>query len=186
MKILEEPPAKGIIFLISHSPGRLLATIRSRCRRLGFPPWSDAQVASFVDRRLEDASEDDRFRLVHLAHGAPGRALTLMSEGALEIDAFAGRLLEKPAMPRPEIAAVAATFKGNSVKVDGARRFATFIDCLGERLRERALSAETPLQAEKLSRLWSRVSLSTGEVESVNLDRNDYFWSIFNELSEVI
>lgn len=186
LKILEEPPAKGIIFLISHSPGRLLATIRSRCRRLGFPPWSDAQVASFVERRLEDVSDEDRFRLVRLAHGAPGRALTLMAEGALEIDAFAGRLLEKPAMPRPEIAAVAATFKGNSAKVDGAKRFATFAECLGERLRERALSAETPLQADKLSKLWSRVSLSPGEVESINLDRSDYFWSVFNELSEVI
>jgi len=89
-------------------------------------------------------------------------------------------------MPRPELAAVAATFKGNSAKMDGAKRFATFIDCLGERLRERALSAETSLQADRLSQLWSKINSSTGEVESVNLDKNDYFWFIFNELSEVI
>ena len=41
LKTLEEPPHKGMLFLISHSPGRLLPTIRSRCRRLAFMPWTD-------------------------------------------------------------------------------------------------------------------------------------------------
>ena len=31
-KTLEEPPPHGVLLLISHSPGRLLPTIRSRCR----------------------------------------------------------------------------------------------------------------------------------------------------------
>ncbi len=186
LKILEEPPTKGVIFLISHSPGRLLPTIRSRCRRLSFVPWTDAQVEAFARARLPDVGDEDLGRLVRLARGAPGRTLTLMSEGALEIDAFAGRLLERPAPPRPELAATAATFKANSAKIDGAKRFATFIDCLGERLRERALSAQTPQQGQKLSELWSRVSGSVGEVEAVNLDRNDYFWSLFNDINEVI
>ena len=34
LKTLEEPPKRGILILISHSPGRLPATIRSRCRKL--------------------------------------------------------------------------------------------------------------------------------------------------------
>jgi DNA polymerase-3 subunit delta' len=37
LKTLEEPPARGVILLVSHSPGRLLPTIRSRCRRLAVP-----------------------------------------------------------------------------------------------------------------------------------------------------
>ncbi|MGZ6042310.1 MAG: DNA polymerase III subunit delta' [Asticcacaulis sp.] len=185
LKILEEPPAKGVLFLVCHAPGRLLPTIRSRCRLLNFPPWTDIQVASFAGARL-DVPDEDLGRLVRLAHGAPGKTLTLMGEGALEIDAFAGRLLERPPPPRPELAATAATFKGNSAKVDGARRFSTFIDCLSERLRERALSAETPQQGEKLAQLWSRISGAAAEVEAVNLDRNDYFWFIFNSLNEAL
>src|SRR5262249_61594492 len=34
LKILEEPPKRSLILLVSHAPGRLLPTIRSRCRRL--------------------------------------------------------------------------------------------------------------------------------------------------------
>ena len=182
LKILEEPPHKGIIFLISHSPGRLLPTIRSRCRRLTFVPWTDQAVSAFVRKRL-DVDEETLGRLVRLAHGAPGKALSLMEEGALEMDAFAGRLLEKPLPPRAELMQMAATFKSSSAKNDGARKFATFMACLTDRLHERSLSAETSQNGQIYSQLWSRLSLSVGEVESVNLDRGDYFWSVYNELA---
>ena len=42
LKILEEPPERGVLLLATHAPGRLLATIRSRCRRLSFPIWPSA------------------------------------------------------------------------------------------------------------------------------------------------
>src|SRR3546814_5355196 len=38
LKTLEEPPARTLFLLVSHSPGRLLPTIRSRCRTLRFQP----------------------------------------------------------------------------------------------------------------------------------------------------
>jgi DNA polymerase-3 subunit delta' len=184
LKILEEPPHKGIVFLISHSPGRLLATIRSRCRRLTFTPWTDAQVRTFVQARVE-LDEDDLTRLVHLAHGAPGRALSLLEEGALEMDAFAERLLSHPLPPRGDLITAAASFKANSAKNNGAQKFATFMACLADRVHERALSAETPQKGQGLAQLWSKLSQAVGETEAVNLDRSDYFWSIYNELSKV-
>lgn len=184
LKILEEPPHKGIIFLISHSPGRLLPTIRSRCRRLTFVPWTDQAVSAFVRKRL-DVDEETLGRLVRLAHGAPGKALSLMEEGALEMDAFAGRLLEKPLPPRAELMQAAATFKSSSAKNDGAKKFAIFITCLTDRLHERSLSAETSQNGQIYSQLWSRLNVSVGEVESVNLDRGDYFWSVYNELASL-
>ena len=182
LKILEEPPHKGILFLISHSPGRLLPTIRSRCRRLTFIPWTDQAVEAFLRKRA-DIDEEGIGRLVRLAHGAPGRALRLMEEGALEMDAFAGKLLEKPLPPRAELMQAAAMFKSSSAKNDGARKFATFMMCLTDRLHERALSTETPQKGQNYSQLWSRFNQAVGEVESVNLDRGDYFWSVYNELA---
>jgi DNA polymerase-3 subunit delta' len=182
LKILEEPPHKGILFLISHSPGRLLPTIRSRCRRLTFTPWSDSLVRQFVTKAA-DVDEESLERLVRLAHGAPGKALSLLDEGALEMDALAGRLLEKPLPPRQDLMTVASTFKSSSAKNDGARKFATFMACLTDRIHERALSADTPQAGQGLSKLWSRLNTAVGEVESVNLDRGDYFWSVYNELA---
>lgn len=184
LKILEEPPHKGIIFLISHSPGKLLATIRSRCRRLNFAPWSDDAVNAFVRSKVE-VDEETVGRLVRLAHGAPGKALSLMNEGALELDAFAGQLLSRQKPSRADLTTMATVFKSSSAKADGARKFATFIACLSDRVHERSLSAETPQIGQSLAQLWSRLSNSVAEVESVNLDRGDYFWSIYNDLSKL-
>lgn len=184
LKILEEPPYKGVIFLISHSPGKLLATIRSRCRRLIFPTWTDEAVRAFVQKHL-NVDEEHLGRLVRLAHGAPGRALLLTGEGTLELDAFAGQLLSSQKPDRSELTAMAALFKSSSSKSDGARRFATFIACLSDRIQDQALSAETPQMGQSLANLWSRLSNSVAEVEAVNLDRGDYFWSIYNDLSRI-
>lgn len=182
LKILEEPPHKGIIFLISHSPGKLLATIRSRCRRLNFVPWTDEAVGDFLKSRAE-VDEESLGRLVRLAHGAPGKALSLMEEGALEMDSFAGKLLERPLPSRPELMAAAAMFKTSNSKNDGAKKFATFMACLTDRLHERALSAETPQIGQSISQLWVKLNSAVGEVEGVNLDRGDYFWSVYNDLA---
>ena len=44
LKVLEEPPPRAILFLITHAPGRLLPTIRSRCRQLKLSPLHSAQI----------------------------------------------------------------------------------------------------------------------------------------------
>ena len=75
LKSLEEPPAGTMFLLISHAPGRLLPTIRSRCRRLRFEPLSDAQVESVVRAALPDAEDAEIAALVRAGQGAPGRAL---------------------------------------------------------------------------------------------------------------
>jgi len=184
LKILEEPPHKGMLFLISHAPGRLLATIRSRCRRLNFTPWPDEAVRDFLSRRVT-ADEDALARLVRLAHGAPGKALSLYAEGALEMDAFAGRLLSRPLPSRDELMTTAAMFKSNSAKNNGPQKFATFIACLSDRLHERALTVDTTQTGQMVAQLWSRLSTVVMDVEAVNLDRGDTFWSIYNELSAI-
>jgi len=74
-------------------------------------------------------------------------------------------------------------FKSSSAKNDGARKFATFMMCLTDRLHERALSTDTPQKGQNYSQLWSRLNQAVGEVEAVNLDRGDYFCSIYNELA---
>ncbi len=52
LKVLEEPPERTLLLLISHAPGRELATIRSRCRRLLLRPL-DARRCSAVGGRCQ-------------------------------------------------------------------------------------------------------------------------------------
>lgn len=75
LKMLEEPPANCLFLLVSHVPGRLLPTIRSRCRRLDFQPLDDDAMTSVLAREMPDLSETERAKLVPLAEGSVGRAL---------------------------------------------------------------------------------------------------------------
>ncbi|WP_445192903.1 DNA polymerase III subunit delta' [Sphingomonas sp. Tas61C01] len=75
LKNLEEPPAGTIFLLVSHAPGRLLPTIRSRCRLLRFEALAEDQVASVLHGQLPAAAPEDIAALARTADGAPGRAL---------------------------------------------------------------------------------------------------------------
>ncbi|HEX2725482.1 MAG TPA: hypothetical protein VHN20_06655, partial [Beijerinckiaceae bacterium] len=74
LKMLEEPPPNCLFLLVSHVPGRLLPTVRSRCRRLEFPPLGDDVMASLLTEYAPGASAES---LAAAAGGSIGRALAL-------------------------------------------------------------------------------------------------------------
>ncbi|MEO6378903.1 MAG: DNA polymerase III subunit delta' [Caulobacteraceae bacterium] len=183
LKTLEEPPERGVLFLVAHSPGRLLATIRSRCRRLAFAPWPQERLASFVSARL-GLPEADALRMADMAKGAPGRALSLASAGALALDDQAGALLARlPDTNEAEIIALTDSFRGG----EGAQRFALLLERLSERLRAATLAGvDQPgiarADLDRWAGLWESLTRLPGEVEAINLDRGDAFWSVMTDL----
>ncbi|WKL56632.1 DNA polymerase III subunit delta' [Asticcacaulis sp. ZE23SCel15] len=184
LKILEEPPERGILFLVSHSPGKLLATIRSRCRRLTFAPWQDEAVRAFIEPDV-DVRGDDLARLISMAKGSPGRALKLWQDKALDMDDLAGRILSSSPPPRAELIRYATEFKTSSARSDGAKKFSLFMDMLCEQVRERALSSHPYGRAKQWADLWARLSTVTAETEAVNLDRGEYFWALCRDIREI-
>jgi DNA polymerase-3 subunit delta' len=75
LKNLEEPPAGTIFLLISHAPGRLLPTIRSRCRMLRFEALDDADMrAALADAGVASKEIDE---LIRVGQGSPARALAM-------------------------------------------------------------------------------------------------------------
>jgi DNA polymerase-3 subunit delta' len=100
LKILEEPPPRAILLLVCSAPGRLLPTIRSRCRRLRLGPLDDALMATLLTQYLPALGADERGRLVTLAEGSPGRAMMLAEDEGLKIALLVDRLLaDLPAVP---------------------------------------------------------------------------------------
>jgi DNA polymerase-3 subunit delta' len=91
LKMIEEPPPNTIFFLVSHAPGRLLPTIRSRCRRVQFEALGDDAMTSILEQQLPETPAAERQRLIPLAGGSVGRALAFASLelGPLERDALA-------------------------------------------------------------------------------------------------
>ena len=82
LKMLEEPPANTIFFLVAHAPGRLLPTIRSRCRRLDFQGLGDDVMASQLRMAKPDLPENAVSSLVEFGAGSIGRAL---AAGSLDL-----------------------------------------------------------------------------------------------------
>ena len=154
LKTLEEPPERGVLFLISHAPGGLLPTIRSRCRRLRFAPWDAAEAAAFLRQHLS-ASEEDILRLVKMADGAPGRGLTLAAHDALAIDRTAHEILRRlPQIEPAPLQALTDGFRG----AEGAARFDLLFERLAERVHAQALdSAKTATPSDRWFSVWERL-----------------------------
>jgi DNA polymerase-3 subunit delta' len=75
LKMLEEPPANTLFLLVSHAPGRLLPTIRSRCRRLDFHELEDDAMTSILEAQAPALSAGERQRVIVMSGGSAGRAL---------------------------------------------------------------------------------------------------------------
>ena len=108
LKTLEEPPKRGILILIVNTPGRLLPTIRSRCRRLILrAPSIEATTQWLIETHAMNA--DDAQRAAALANRAPGRALALAETDAPSIKATIDTALEGlPRLDRGAIAQITA------------------------------------------------------------------------------
>ncbi len=85
LKILEEPPEQALLLLVTESPGGLLPTIRSRCRRLMLAPLSESALADWLAANHPEISEADRAALARLSEGSIGRALSLAGAGGLAL-----------------------------------------------------------------------------------------------------
>ena len=181
LKTLEEPPPRGVLFLVCHAPGRLLATIRSRCRRLLFRPWPDLEVEAFLAART-DLGLEERHRLAAMAKGAPGRALTLAEGGALELDQAAHALLRSlPQSDETALLALAHELRGPQ----GAERFNLLFERLAEQVKtmiEETAGRPGAGPMEPWIEVWERLTGLPEEVEAVNLDRQDAFWSAVGAL----
>ena len=124
LKMLEEPPANTLFFLVSHAPGRLLPTIRSRCRRLDFGKLSDDAMTSLLSRSLPETNTAGIARLVEFAGGSVGRALAIaeLDLAPLEQEALAILTQGDPDNSRRSKLASALGPKA------AAERYAAFLD----------------------------------------------------------
>ena len=83
LKTLEEPPEQVVIVLLTSEEDSLLATVRSRCRRLELRPMAVPRVARFlVERHSTEQSQADR--LARLSMGRAGWAVSALEDPSLE------------------------------------------------------------------------------------------------------
>jgi DNA polymerase-3 subunit delta' len=182
LKTLEEPPPRGVILLISHAPGKLLPTIRSRCRRLSVPAPGVPAAAEMVER-MADVSGRDAERLARMAHGAPGKALQLAAAKAIEMDDAANEILRGlPKIDEGAVLALTDTFRG----AEGAARFELLMERMADQVRifatQVVADGKNSPGLDRWATVWERLNNAPGEAEAINLDRADVFWSVISDL----
>jgi DNA polymerase-3 subunit delta' len=164
LKILEEPPANTLFFLISHAPGRLLPTIRSRCRRLVFEALDDDAMASILSAHAPDVSEAERRKIIAMSFGSAGRAIGFAELGLAKLEDSAVEILRRGDPTNARRSELASELGRKT----SAERYAAFLDLApsliareARRLeggsRERALDAYA--KARELALLAPRLSL---------------------------
>ncbi|MCA3391570.1 MAG: DNA polymerase III subunit delta' [Roseomonas sp.] len=177
LKVLEEPPARAILLLVSSAPSRLLPTIRSRCRRLELFPLADAEMAPLLARLLPDLASGDRVKLAEMAEGSPGRAMELAEGDGLELQALVDECLAN--LKRPDPARFHAV-ADRCLADRGGGAFVTFMGLLRARiaggLRQAARGEAAPgwITAHPLAAwpaLWDRLGRLVDETERLNMDR---------------
>jgi DNA polymerase-3 subunit delta' len=181
LKTLEEPPPRGVLLLVSHSPGRLLPTIRSRCRVLRFSALPEAEVADLLTARA-NVSQGDAESLARMAGGAPGRAFALAAAGALEVDKQAHDILRAlPGADEALLLSIADRFRG----AEGQERFNLLLERLAAQVHDMSVSSARSGQGAGLDRwaqAWELLNRLPVDAESVNLDRADAFFTAMREL----
>ena len=80
LKSLEEPPEGTFFLLVTHRLGRLLPTLRSRCRVLRFTPLADDQIEAILRESAPGADAATRAAAMAAAEGSPGAALEFVAQ----------------------------------------------------------------------------------------------------------
>lgn len=203
LKLLEEPPERAILLLIAHSPGRLLPTIRSRCRPLALKPLADDSVRAVLAARFPELSKEELDAAAVLASGAPGRAVEFIARSGVELYRdMASLLLALPAIDMPQVHALAA--KLGAVKADAEYRlFVRMFTGWLERLIRQTVSGEAAPdimagESDQISRisalarvdqwleLWEKVTRLIERADAVNLDRKQVIVSLFAGLRTTV
>ncbi len=94
LKSLEEPPINTYFFLISHNPGKLLPTIRSRCLTLAFGPLNDEDMRKVLRARDTSISDKELGAMLALGAGSPGHALKFSALGMENIHSLMQKIAE--------------------------------------------------------------------------------------------
>ena len=198
LKILEEPPKNTVLLLASENPGRLLPTIRSRCRTLALKPLQEPVIMELLQRFRPELSSEEQAVLARLGEGSIGRALELVAGDGLATYSFIINLLQRLPNLDPELLHGFA----ESMARNGAEdSFALLTELLPAELARLVTSAAQgsamPAAEDRARRnlagrrsldqwvaVWEKLNHLFAQAEGIHLDRKQVVLNAFFALEE--
>jgi len=185
LKILEEPPKRAMFLVLSHAPGKLLPTIRSRCMPLRLQPLSDGDMVQSLEHLGINATGEKRDALLAGSKGSVAQALKLMNYGGSDIvEAFASVMTAEGPGVRKQMHKLAEVL----AQKDGDIVLGFFMEHVTEELMDRARSAAMAgdiAAAERHARLSSTLSERITVAQAYNLDKKQMVLSILEDIRGV-
>jgi DNA polymerase-3 subunit delta' len=183
LKILEEPPERCLFLVLSHAPGRLLPTIRSRCRRLDVAPLSEAEIGEGL-RDLAEGSvpaDADLREIASAADGSLRSAITLLSGDGLAIARGVKQIADNAAdldLAAAHAVADLIAARGQNDNWENFQHVARI--WLHEHMRRQVGSGLE--KAQRLIDIWDRTNQAIRDADALNLDRKqvvlDFFFAL--------
>lgn len=188
LKVIEEPPPRSLFLIISHSPQRVLPTIRSRCRRLLLRPLADADIRSVIaslGTPWAEIPDDVVDQALRYGEGSVRRCLELLDEEKVAFIEHVTRLLD--GLPRTDTKQVLSLAEALA-KRDADETFDLMLETM-ERWVTGRLHQHAALGASRLAPLvevCDKIARSAREVDVFNLDRRPFILTLFDDLSEAV
>jgi DNA polymerase-3 subunit delta' len=180
LKTLEEPPPKGVLLMVTHSPGRLLPTIRSRCRRLMLRPLGADDVARAAADALDREAADPEIEAAAAASdGSVARALDLIAGTALQVRERVNAMLAAlPAVNPRDLHAL-----GDALGRDETA-FTAFVDAVRDWLSARiTVAGAEPRRLDRMAEVWEKLNATARDVLDYNLERKPLVFNVFGWLA---
>lgn len=182
LKVLEEPPKRSLFLVLSHAPGKLLPTIRSRCMPLKLEALGEADLSQALTHLGTNVAQEQSSVLAEQAKGSVSQALKLLNYGGMEIiQAFNELLVNQGPAARRQMHKLADVLSAKDSDVI----YNFFLEHLSEFLMDNARSAAMSgdlSRADRLSKLSSSIVEKLGIATAYNLDRKQ---SLLEVLAEV-
>ena len=182
LKLLEEPPSRAMLLVLSNTPGRLLPTIRSRCQRLNLRPLPQKALEDELTRLLPETKPKERASLARLAGGSLGIALQLSSGEGMALAEEADRLIDQSSAP--DIAALIALGDRLGRMTDGLETLGGFLtQALINRIRAKAVANAPHL--DRWVAVWERLNASFARSNALHLDPRQTLLSAARAMNDV-
>jgi len=187
LKLIEEPPERSLFLLVAHWPGRILPTIRSRCRKLLLGPLDEADIVAAARALGEPWSRlpDETLRAAAArAEGSVREALRLLDGDGVAFDASLRGLFERlPQVDWGQVHALTDRLTGR----DNEAAYETFMRALHRwldaRLRLRVGEGVPAARLLGYARAWDEIAAAARETEVFNFDKRALVISIFQKLA---
>jgi len=182
LKILEEPPKRSLFLVLTHAPGKLLPTIRSRCLPLALSPLSERDLAAALDSLGATPSGPRAGEVIAAAHGSVAEALKLTNYGGFDIvEAFRTIVTAPAEPPRRDVHKLADVLSAK----DSDTVFSFFCqhatDFVTDAARTAALAGDIS-RADRLAHLSSQLGERIAIAQGYNLDRKQTIITVLDDI----